>query len=249
MPFLGFITAGVGAVLLIIGVLALFSARIRTFLRGIPVANKIFSPMTWAVVFIVVGFLAGGVGVVSNYVGVGDISLTSEEAQTTSIGGLDLKVHDGLANTTATEDYYNDDETELTFYSADANIADGEEYKWNITAERKEASEAGVILVSCNIPDKEISGITANNLAEKTGGQVDLDINDGGKHSDDNTVYRRFALSEGTISQEIEVAFDQEETYHDGMTDLDDYVDITCTVSEEGTSISSSVRTRVYTDG
>jgi hypothetical protein len=237
---LNFISAGVGALLLLAGVLGMIFPRVRAYFRMIPFGN----PQLWSVIFIGVGFFAGGFGVITSYLDVG--SITSDNAVAT-IGGLTLKIHDGLANATTTEDYYNDADTFLTFYSADANIADGEEYVWNITIERDLVAEDGSVKVSCSVPDKEISGVTADSIAEKTGGQIDLDINDGGRHTSDNVVEKSFAMTEGDNDLEIQVAFDHEETYHDGMTDLDDYVDVVCSVTGDDGS-SSSVTTRILAD-
>jgi len=245
----GLIGAGLGAILLIVGILGLFSARVRTLLRGIPFANKIADPMTWSVILVIVGFLAGGFGVASSYVDLGSIGGASTTAAAFgTVGALDLTIHDGLANSTTTQDSITDDDLEMTFYSTDAAMVDGEEYLWNITIDRELVSEDASITVSCNLPDKEISGITADNIAEKTAGQIDMDINDAGKHTDDNTVYRSFALPEGTKTLEVQVAFDLEEDYHDGMVDYQDYSDIVCTVTGDD-GASASVSTRIYSAG
>ena len=79
-------------------------------------------------------------------------------------------------------------------------------------------------------------------MADKTSGKIDLDINDGGTHSDDNTVYKLISFSAGTANAEAEIAFDQEETYHDGMVDMDDYVDVVCTVSDVDQSLTTTTR-------
>lgn len=241
-----FIGVTLAIVFLAVGVLGLVSAKFRTMLRGIPVVSKFLKPEIMSVLFITVGVLAGGIAGVSSYLNVGSLT-GADDVLVGTAGALDLTIHDGLSNATTTEDYYNDDDTFLTFYSADASILDGEEYLWNITIERSLVAEDVSIKVSCSVPDKEISGVTADNIAEKTSGQIDLDINDGGKHSDDNTVYKYFAMAEGTGSLEVQVAFDQEETYHDGMVDLDDYVDAVCVITaDDGTS--ASVSTRIYAD-
>lgn len=245
---LDFIPATIAAIFLIVGVLGLASKKLRTIIGSIPVANKLFDPTTWSVAFVVLGLLAGGVGVISSYAGTASF-LGGEETGIAIVtaGALNLKLHDGLVNATATQDYYNDDDTLLTFYSTDAAVADGEEFVWNITIERSTAVEAAVYEVSCSIPDKEISGITADNLAEKTAGQIDLDINDGGNHANDNTVTKKVSVAAGTVTTEVEVAFDQEETYHDGMVDLDDYVDATCSVTADDGN-SASVNVRIFAD-
>lgn len=172
----------------------------------------------------------------------------NEVATATVLGTLDVKLSGGLSNVTTTEDYYNDDEDFITFYSADANIADGEEYSYNATIERTKVTYAGAITVTCTIPDKEISGVTADNLAEKTAGKIDLDLNDGGNFVDDNTVKKIYSFAEGTSSTVVEIAFDHEETYHDGMVDLDDYVDMNCVATgDAGESVSWTAR--FYADG
>lgn len=182
--------------------------------------------------------------------GVSTASVTDAQvpaiAQST-LGTLSVVLHDGQTNTSGTavttEDYYNDDNDFLTFYSADANIADAEEYRYNVTLERSSVTYASSVKVSCTIPDKEISGVTADNIAEKTSGKVDLTYNAGatstGNFADDNTVWTYVTFAEGDGSQELLIAFDQEETYHDGMTDLDDYVDMSCVATgDKGESIS-----------
>ena len=227
--------------MLAVGVASFLSAQVRSYLKMLPV----FNAKVWGVIMLGLGIMFGGIGYGTGLFNTASVS--GDDNVVGTAGGLDLKIHDGLANATTTEDYYNDEDTFLTFYSADASIVDGEEYSWNITIDRELAAEDAVIKVECTIPDKEISGVTADSIAEKTGGQVDLDINDGGRHSSDTSVYKSFSMAEGTITQEVQVAFDQEETYHDGMTDLDDYVDIVCVVSSDD-GASSSVTTRIYAD-
>lgn len=247
---LSFISGTVGAILLAVGVIGLLWRNKITDSIG-SVGKIVGLKKTFVfMLFIVVGIIAGGIAVIGGTLGGATASITGTGTTVTdgmTAGALTLIIHDGLSNVTTTEDYYNDEDTFLTFYSADASILDGEEYIWNITIERSYASEDAVFTISCNVPDKELSGVTADNIAEKTGGEIDLDINDGGTHSDDNTVYKKVAMAEGTVSTEVQVAFDQEETYHDGMTDLDDYVDAVCVVTADDGS-SSSVTTRIYAD-
>ena len=70
---------------------------------------------------------------------------------------------------------------------------------------------------------------------------------DGGNYVDDNTVKKTYAFAEGDADVVVEIAFDQEETYHDGMVDLDDYVDMTCTATgDAGESVTWNAR--IYAD-
>jgi hypothetical protein len=74
---LGFISATTGAILLAIGILALLSARVRGFLSMIPFGNA----RLWAIIFIAVGLLTGGFGVIK--------SLPSQfSGQVASIGSI-----------------------------------------------------------------------------------------------------------------------------------------------------------------
>ena len=246
MAFLGFITPMIAGVLLIIGILGLvFKNKLAI---AIAKANPLFPAQTTLMVIIVLAFIGGGIA------GIGAIWSSITTAVITApvvpeavegvsaYGTITVTMHDGLSNATTTEDYLNDEKNFMTIYSADANIEDGEEYLFNVTIERSAIAEDANVKVTCNIADKEISGVTFTNLAEKTSGQVDLDINDGGIYFDDNTVWKYIAFSEGVNSQEVQVAFDQEETYHDGMTDMDDYVDLVC--DAEGVPFTL----RVYAD-
>jgi len=73
-------------------------------------------------------------------------------------------------------------------------------------------------------------------------------LNDGGNFVDDNTVKKIYSFAEGTSSTVVEIAFDHEETYHDGMVDLDDYVDMNCVATgDAGESVSWTAR--FYADG
>ncbi|GAJ00894.1 unnamed protein product, partial [marine sediment metagenome] len=99
-----------------------------------------------------------------------------EPEEISAYGDLSVRLHDGLSNTTTSEDYLNDDEDVMTIYSADASIEDGEEYSFNATIERSAISEDVNLKLTCTIDDKEISGVTADNIAEKTAGKIDLDF-------------------------------------------------------------------------
>ena len=233
---LEFIPAYVWAIILIAGVLGLFMRnRISNIIGGIgrPLGLKV---QTTLIILSVVAIMAGGFGVIQDWasgIGIGVAEITDEapEVVGTVTGAVTVTLSDGLSNATTTEDYLNDDEDFMTIYSADASIADGEEYAFNATIQRQFISEDANILVTCTVPDKELAGVTADNIAEKTGGQIDLDYvgtTSTGTHSTDNTVWTYLALAEGTGSGNIQIKFDAEETYHDGMADLDDYVDVTC---------------------
>ena len=167
----------------------------------------------------------------------GFIEPSKEPAQIVSevsdYGSLNVILSDGLSNTTTTEDYLNDDKDVMTIYSADANILDGEEYAFNATIQRSEIAEDVNLKVTCTIPDKELSGVTADNIAEKTAGKIDLDYvgaTSTGKHLDDNSVWTYVAFAEGYGSKEIQIKFDHEETYHDAMVDMDDTAEVNCNV-------------------
>lgn len=220
---------------LLLGVFLLFGkSKIRSSnkMGATIVALALLAFSIWGLVIALPGFT-----------GTATVFPGNEVATATVLGALDVKLSGGLSNATATEDYYNDDEDFVTFYSADANIADGEEYSYNATIERTKVTYAGAITVTCTIPDKEISGVTADNLAEKTAGKIDLDLNDGGNFVDDNTVKKIYSFAEGTSSTVVEIAFDAEETYHDGMVDLDDYVDMNCVATgDAGESVSWTAR-------
>jgi hypothetical protein len=178
----------------------------------------------------------GGFGVIQGWasgvgLGTATITPTAPEEVSSVTGEVTITMSDGLSNATTTEDYLNDAEDFMTIYSADASINDGEEYAFNVTIERQYVSEDANIKVTCKSEDKELSGVTADNIIEKTGGQIDLDFvgaTSTGTHSDDNTVWSYVAMAEGTGSATIQVKMDAEETYHDGMGDLDDYADVEC---------------------
>ncbi len=158
--------------------------------------------------------------------------VTEEEAITYGI--LSVTLHDGLSHVTTTEDYLNDAEDVMTIYSANASIADGEEYAFNVTIQRSTIAEDVNLKVTCTIPDKEISGVAAKNICEKTAGQIDLDYvgaSSTGHYATDNSVWTYVAMAEGTGSAEIQVKFDQEETYHTGMADMDDTAEVNCDVN------------------
>lgn len=204
------------------GLVWIFKSKL-SFLRGV-------SNLKAALVILLTGVFVTGV------VGLGSLGFSAAgtpTAVTGALGSLSVKMHDGLVNATTTSDHVNDAYDVMTFYVADANIADGEEIIFNVTLERSDVSSAGSVTLSCTIPDKELSGVTADNIAEKTSGKVDLDINDAGTHADDNTVSKVITFAEGTAVAEVQVAFDQEETWEDGMTAYDEYAEVKCTAGSE----------------
>lgn len=250
----GIISTGVGAILLVAGVLALLSARVRTMLRAIPVANKLFNPMTWAVILIVVGFLAGGLGVVSSYVGLDTANIgggNDGNLQQGVIGDMTVVMSSGISNDTATEDVIDDSDKFMTFYSADATIAESEYYWFNVTVGRSSISEDGAIKVTCSAPDQDVSA-SEDNLLLKSAGEVVLtygaNARDSGTHADDFTVVTYVDFAEGDGSQVVQVKAQHDESYHDAMTDLQDYYDIDCVFQPLDGGASQSTKTRVYAD-
>lgn len=201
-----------------------------------------------------VGFAVWGAITFWPFAGVSTASVTTADVPAvagSTIGTLNAVLSNGITNTSGTavttEDYYNDDFDFLTFYSADANIADGEEYRYNVTIERTSVTYASAVKITCTVPDKELSGVTADNIVEKTSGRIDLTYNQGttstGSFDNDNTVETLLTFAEGDGSNVVEIGFDQEETYHDGMTDLDDYVDMSCSaVGDKAESVSWTAR-------
>ena len=104
--------------------------------------------------------------------------------------------------------------------------------------------------VTCTLPDKDVSA-SEDCLAQKTAGKIDMDFTGGdnrdtGTHIGDNSVYTYLDFAEGDGSETLLVKFDQDESYHDAMTDLQDYVDITCVINSD--SGSDQVVVRIYAD-
>lgn len=166
-------------------------------------------------------------------------SVADSEIPTSFTGNLDITLSNGLVNASTDDDYLNDDKDIIKIYVADSDIDDGESISFDATIERELASEDAVVMVTCTIPDKEISGVTADNIAEKTGGEIDLTIDSSGSHSNDNTVYKRVVFSEGTGSQTVTISFEQEETYQDGMEDFKDEAEVNC--DADGTSFKALI--------
>lgn len=178
----------------------------------------------------------------------GFIAPSKEPAQivtepTIEYGELSVILSDGLSNVTTTEDYLNDEKDVMTIYSADANIADDEDYAFNVSIERSEIAEAVNLKVTCTAPDKELSGVTDKNLIDKDSGQVDIEFigaSSTGTHSSDNSVWAYVPMAEGTGSAEIQVTAEHVEAYHDGMTDMDDFAEVVCDV--EGVSFKLIIK-------
>ncbi len=233
---LEFIPVYVWGILLLVGILGLvfknsLSTRIASTL-GSPLGLK----TSTALMILLIGALAfGGIGVVQGWAGgvMGTATVTGIDAVEGTCGLLNVKLHDGLSNDSTSEDYLNDAKDFMSVYSADAEMTDGLEYVFNATIYRSNVGEDCNLKIACTMPDKELAGVTENTLAEKTSGQIDLDINDEGTHSDDNTVWTYVALSESTVSTDVEIAYDHDEEYHDGMTDLDDYTDLSCSATAQ----------------
>jgi len=165
-----------------------------------------------------------------------------------TFGEMNVKIHDGLANTTATEDTVDETDKFMTIYSADASIEEAEEYAFNISIGRSLIAEDVSVKVTCAIQDKDVSS-SEDNLALKSGGKIILDFvgaRNTGTAEGDNAVYTYVDMSEGTGSKNIQVKFDQDESYHDAMTDMTDYVDVICTIKSD--SATDSVTARIYAD-
>jgi len=234
MP-LGFIPPIVAAVLLIVGVLGVvFRSPIATAIAKI---NPLFPAKITLMILLIVGIVAGGIGGLAlMWAGVSaqiaGIGIPLEPEVVPAVGEINVLLSGGLANATTTEDYYNDEKDFLTFYSADASIAADEDYSFNATIERSAIAEDANIKVTCSAPDKELSGVTDDNLIDKDAGQIDLvfggDATSTGTYTDDNTVWTYVAFAEGTGSKVVSVTFEHVEEYHDGMADLDDYFDVSC---------------------
>jgi hypothetical protein len=195
--------------------------------------SKTFTGLALLIVALALGYFIFS-GQAGNAVADVTSKFSGTEKLTDDVGEIELiKIHDGLSNVTTTEDSLNDAETEMTFLSADANIDDGEEYAFNITFDREKVANAGKVYLECSAPDKEIDGVTAKNLIEKTAGDIDLVFvgadSSGTSKGTKVTTTHTFSAGEGSAS--IQVTADHEETYHDGMTDIQDNFQITCKVS------------------
>ena len=181
----------------------------------------------------------------------GQVGQSAEELGSVT-GAVTGFLSNGLTNTSGltqvtSEDYINDAKDEMKIYSKDSNIDDTLGYAWNITIERQYISEDANVKVTCSAPDKELAGVTQQNLFQKTGGQIDLTFVGGsstGTHESDTEVYTYVPFSEGDGSQIVEVTALHLDAYHDGMADMDDYFDTTCTIQGDG--FSDAVTTRIF---
>jgi hypothetical protein len=249
---LNFIPATIGAVLLALGVLGIFMNNKLSNTVGSVGKVVGLKKQTTFITFIVIGLLVGGFGVISGLVGnigIGTASITGQDAVAgATFGTMTLKLTDGISNATTTEDTIDDSDKFMTIYSADASIEEDDEYSFNITIGRSSIAEDASAKVTCVLPDGDVSA-SEGSLAKKSGGKVTLAFigaRDTGTHSDDYTVWTYVDFSEGTGSSVIEVNFDADESYHDAMTDLQDYVDVDCSVSADGSTDSTTVR--IYAD-
>jgi len=232
--FLGLSTAGWGAIILLIGVLGLV-LKVK-FAQQIARWNPLLPVNTTLLVLCIIGGLLGGVmlivGIVTGLAEKAEIITPDVEELPETTGQVNVLLSGGLANSTSTEDHYNDAKDFLTFYSADANIEDAQDYSFNATIERSLIAEDANVKVTCTVPDKELSGITDDNLIDKDSGQIDLvfggDATSTGSYTDDNTVWTYVAFAEGAGSKVVTHTLEHVEAYHDGMEDYDDYVNINC---------------------
>lgn len=178
------------------------------------------------------------IGAFANADKLGDLSASvfgnDKNDDETGLSGIrSIKIHDGLSNVTTTEDSVNGAGDEMSVLSADANIADGEKYYYNLTIKRMSADKIETYDLKIVAEDKEIDGVTARNLIEKTAGKLDMTIvgaDDSGTIDLDESVTTTITFDEGVISKEVQIYFDQEETYHDGMVDLQDSFEVDSSV-------------------
>jgi hypothetical protein len=196
--------------------------------KNIPLLNGVSRNM--ALIVTIGGFiLTGGLGAISG------LSTGSVLADNQDAGDVTVVLSGGVVGTTTSLDYYHDtfggNDDEVKFYVTDASVADGGYINVTATIERTSVKDATTIEVSCNAPDQEISGITADSLVEKTNGEVDLTIGGSGTHRNDNTVVKNVAYAEGDASETVVISFEQEETYQDAMSELDDQYVISCTAN------------------
>ena len=250
---LGFIPAWIWGVILVLGVLGLvFRNKLSDMLGGVGSVVGL-KKTTTLLVLVILAIFMGGVGVVTNFwSGLKPASITTANGQAVSlsdVGEMTLKIHDGLVNASTTDDTVDSSDKFMTFYAPDADIMEGEEIAFNITVGRSNIAEDTAIKVTCVLPDKDITA-SEDCIALKTAGEINLDFvgaRDSGTHIDDNTVYTYVDFSEGTGSKNIKVKFDQDESFHDAMTDLQDYVDVTCTLTTADGQ-SDQVVARIYAD-
>lgn len=185
--------------------------------------KKTLSPKK-LLVFGAVGFLLATFG--TSWLGVGSIGGSASD--TILAGGVtSVLLHDGLVNATTTSDFLNDAEDEMTFYITDANILDGEEILFNVTLRRDDTREDHRAKVTCYMPDQKLTGVTLENLIESTNDDLDIDINDAGDVTKNTIVYYA-DFTEGDGEVEIQIAYDQEETWEDGMTAYDTVATLSC---------------------
>jgi hypothetical protein len=226
MDITGFLASGLGLVALL--------AAGWYWGSKIPILSSMSRVFRLLAIFVVWGVATGSIA------GLSGLTASSAVPQTDTVGIVDVRLSNGIVNSSvvgADNDYLNDAEDLMTIYVTDSEIADGDEIYFNATIERNVVEKAGAIAIECSIADKEISGVTADNLAQKTNGKVDLDVRlagesgDQGTHVGNNKVTRILPMAEGTAVATITVAFDQEETYEDGMTPYSSYVDVVCSAS------------------
>lgn len=203
------------------------------------------SKRTQFIAILVLGLVISGVGAslwAGSGVNTASLSGTTTAQSEELYGDVTVRLAAGVVNTSANDDYLNSAEDVITFYIADADIIDGEKIQFNATIERTKVSKGAAFIVECTAPDKDISGITADNLVEKTAGDIDLTVDGSGTHTSTNTVRKVVSLAEGTSSTTIRIAYDQEESYEDGMTPYDDVAEVNCLVRDDASSFSVPFR-------
>jgi len=246
--FLDFIPLWIWAIVLVAGVIGLvFKNKFSTMLGqvGKPLGLKV---QTTLIALSVIAILMGGWGAVTSYTSGIELGTATVVADLT-FGEMNVKLTDGMSNSTSTEDVIDASNVFMTIYSADASLVESDEYSFNITIGRTNIAEDGSAKVSCVLLDGDVTA-SESSLALKSAGKTTLDYqgarDTGTIEADKLTVWTYVDFAEGDGSQEIEVKFDQDESYHDAMTDLTDYVDTTCTItSDAGTKTTV---TRIYAD-
>lgn len=250
--FLDFIPTWIWGVILVVALIGVFSRnKLSNMLGG---AGSILGLNRQTTLYVLLGLAVfmGGWGVVAGMwtglSGTSTASVVGGVVAGSTFGEMTLKIHDGITNVTTTEDTVDATDKFMTFYSADATMLEAEEFKFNISIDRSSIAEDASAKVTCTVPDKDVSA-SEDNIALKSAGKIILDYvgaRNTGTAEGDNAVYTYADMSEGTGSKNIQVKFDLDESYHDAMTDLQDYVDVTCVVeSDAGTD---QVVARIYAD-
>ncbi len=208
---------------------------------GLNLSRKI---QLWGLIFAAL-FFTGGLTAITGYFSSADIGGTQTTSTETSLKGIiTVELVNAYYNgTAATNEYLDDTKTIMTIYQTDANLADAFPIQINGTIYRSAISEDAVIKLKCNVPDKELSGVTEQNYAQKVNGKINATVNGKQTYADDLTVFNDIAFSEATQSYDFQLAFAQNENWQDGMEDYSTYLDVQCYADE------TPFRIRIYSGG